>query len=118
MNSQISLAERDTYLSQIEIQILSKRNLLLEKRKTLENTVNQNQFLHGIKNDYQNYHNYIIKQKNDQINAMNILNQYIKDLTLSSKMTEQDIHKSREEQNKILNEMNSIKIDLNNIIRQ
>ena len=36
---ELSLADRDNYLTQIEQQIQSKRNLLLEKRKTLEGSI-------------------------------------------------------------------------------
>jgi hypothetical protein len=113
---EINLADRDNYLTQIENQIQSKRNLLLEKRKTLESTVGQNQFLEGVKNDYQRYHNYIIKQNQDQMRAMNILNQYLGDIMVSGKLTEKDINNTRNEQNNILKEMDKIKGDLDNII--
>ena len=113
---ELSLADRDSYLTQIENQIQSKRNLLIDKRKTLEQTVDKNQFLEGVKNDYQRYHNYIIKQNQDQIRAMNILNQYLDDVIVSGKLTEKDIHNTRHEQSQILSEMDKIKGDLDNII--
>jgi hypothetical protein len=113
---EINLADRDNYLTQIENQIQAKRNLLLEKRKTLESTVGQNQFLEGVKNDYQRYHNYIIKQNQDQMRAMNILNQYLGDIMVSGKLTEKDINNTRHEQNSIIKEMDKIKGDLDEII--
>jgi hypothetical protein len=113
---EINLADRDNYLTQIENQIQAKRNLLLEKRKTLESTVGQNQFLEGVKNDYQRYHNYIIKQNQDQMRAMNILNQYLGDIMVSGKLTEKDINNTRHEQNSIIKEMDKIKVDLDEII--
>lgn len=113
---ELSLADRDSYLTQIENQIQSKRNLLIDKRKTLEQTVDKNQFLEGVKNDYQRYHNYIIKQNQDQIRAMNILNQYLDDVIVSGKLTEKDIHNTRHEQSQILGEMDKIKGELDNII--
>jgi len=113
---EINLADRDNYLTQIENQIQAKRNLLLEKRKTLESTVGQNQFLEGVKNDYQRYHNYIIKQNQDQMRAMNILNQYLGNIMVSGRLTEKDINNTRNEQNNILKEMDKIKGDLDNII--
>jgi len=113
---ELSLADRDSYLTQIENQIQSKRNLLIDKRKTLEQTVDKNKFLEGVKNDYQRYHNYIIKQNQDQIRAMNILNQYLDDVIVSGKLTEKDIHNTRHEQSQILGEMDKIKGELDNII--
>jgi hypothetical protein len=113
---ELNLADRDNYLTQIENQIQAKRNLLLEKRKTLESTVGQNQFLEGVKNDYQRYHNYIIKQNQEQMRAMNILNQYLGDIMVSGKLTEKDIHNTRKEQSSILKEMDQIKNSLDKII--
>jgi hypothetical protein len=115
---ELNLADRDNYLTQIENQIQAKRNLLLEKRKTLESTVGQNQFLEGVKNDYQRYHSYIIKQNQDQIRAMNILNQYLGDIIVSGKLTEKDINNTRREQDSIIKEMDKIKGDLDKIIQQ
>jgi hypothetical protein len=113
---QINLADRDNYLTQIENQIQAKRNLLLEKRNTLEKTIQQNQFLEGVKNDYQKYHSYIINQHQEQMRAMDILNQYLNDIIVSGKMTEKDIHNTRDEQNEIIKEMDKIKKNLDEII--
>jgi hypothetical protein len=113
---EITLAERDNHLTQIENQIQSKRHLLLEKRKTLEGTVGQNQFLEGVKNDYQRYHKYIIKQNQDQIRALSLLNQYLGDIMVSGKLTEKDIHNTRKEQSGILKEMDQIKHSLDKIV--
>ena len=114
---QITLAEKDNYLDQIEAQITSKRTLLLEKRKDLENSIKQNQFLEGIKSDYQTYNNYIVKQKQDQIRAMGILNQYIGDIMVSGKLTDKDIQDTKTEQNLILSEMDKIKNELNEAMK-
>ena len=83
----------------------------------LEQSINQNQFLEGIKNDYQIYNNYIVKQKQDQIRAMNILNQYIGDIMVSGKLTDKDIQDTKAEQNNILSEMGKIKQELNEAMK-
>lgn len=114
---EFTLADRDNYLTQIENQIQAKRNLLLEKRKDLQGSISQNRFLEGVKNDYQKYHNYIIKQNEDQMRAMNILNQYLGDILVSGKLTEKDIHNTRREQRGILKEMDNIKSSLDEIIK-
>jgi len=112
-----SLNERDGYITQIENQIQSKRNLLLENKKILEKTSKQNQFLQGINNDYKKYHTYIVKQKEDQIKSMGLLQQYIDDIIVSGQHTNKDIKKSKEEQQTILNEMSKIKKNLDDIIK-
>jgi hypothetical protein len=113
---EFTLAERDNYLNQIENQIQAKRNLLLEKRRTLEHSIAQNKFLEGVRNDYQKYHNYIVKQNQNQLRAMDILNQYLGDIVVSGKLTEKDIHNTKREQTHILREMDQIKRNLDEII--
>lgn len=115
---QLTLADRDNYLTQIEGQIQAKRKLLLDRRKSLEGAITENRFLEGVKNDYQKYHNYIVKQNHDQMRAMNLLNQYIGDIIVSGKLTEKDIHKTKTEQTEILREMDKIKHNLDEIIQQ
>jgi hypothetical protein len=113
---QLTLAERDRYLYQIEEQINAKRNLLLSKRSYLEKSLKENAFLDGVKNDYQKYRDYIVKEKQDQLRAMNILQQYTQDLMVSTKMTEANIKQTKMDQKGILREMDKIKKELDEII--
>ena len=113
---ELTLAERDNYLVQIEAQIEAKRNLLLGKRKFLENTLMENQFLEGVKNDYHKYYDYIAKQKMDELRAMGILKQYTDDLIMSTQLTEQGIKQTKQDQQDIMNEMTKIKKALDEIV--
>ena len=112
----MSLADRDKYLVQIEEQIQAKRNLLLGKRKFLESTLKQNTFLDGVKNDYDKYYGYIAKKREEELRAMGILKQYTEELMVSTKMTESDIKRTKEDQRLILDEMSKIKSELDKII--
>ena len=111
------LGQRDNYLSQIEQQIKNKRTFLLNKRDKLKHLSKENEFLVNVRNDYQNYHNIILKQKQDQVASMELLNQYISDIMASGKMTEQDIKNQKQERDMILREMDKIKKDLDGLIK-
>lgn len=115
---EFTLAERDNYLIQIEEQIRAKRKLLLDKRRVLKKTVKENRFLQNVKKDYDAYHQYIVKQKQDQIQSMNLLHHYIDDIMVSGKMTEKDIEQSRKEKQSILKEIDTIKHTLDKIIQE
>jgi hypothetical protein len=112
------LGQRDNYLSQIEQQIKNKRNFLLSKRDKLKHLSKENEFLVNVRNDYQNYHDIILKQKKDQIKSMELLNQYISDIMVSGKLTEQDIKNQKQERDMILREMDKIKKDLDGLIKK
>jgi hypothetical protein len=110
------LAKQDEQFLHIEELIEAKRRMLLDKQKKLKFISNQNQFLDVVKDDYSKYYNYISKQKQDQIKALEILNSYIRDLTTSGKLTKHNIDDANFEQNKILREIKSIRKGLDSIM--
>jgi uncharacterized protein YjiK len=113
---QLSLADRDKYLQQIEQQIAAKRKMLIDKRNYLERTLKENAFLEGVKKDYQKYRDYVVKEKQDQLRAMNVLRQYTEDLGVSTKLTEANIKETKRDQKDILREMEKIKMELEEIM--
>ncbi len=94
----------------------AKKQMLIEKQKKLRFISKQNRFLESIKNDYSKYYNYINQQKQDQIKALQYLDEYIKDLTISGKLTKHNIEDAKKEQYKILREVKSIKESLDELV--
>jgi hypothetical protein len=111
-----SLAEKDDQFLNIEQVIEAKRRMLLEKQKKLKLIQKQNHFLDIIKEDYSKYYSYVSKQKQDQIKALEILNNYISDLTTSGKLTKNNINDAGFEQKKIIKEIKSIRKGLDDIM--
>ena len=110
------LVKSDERLLQIEELINAKRKMLLDKQKKMRFIAKQNLFLETVKNDYAKYSNYIAQQKREQIEALDLLNNYIHDLTVSGKLSKHNIEDAKYEQTKILNELKSIKKGLDSII--
>jgi hypothetical protein len=112
----LTLAERDLYLVHIDTLMDEKRKMLLEKQKTLQQTAKENEYLEMVRNDYRKYYNHIVKQKEDQINAMNYLNQYIDEIIVDGKLTDVDLENAKMEQDELIQEMGNIKGKLDEII--
>jgi hypothetical protein len=93
----VPIREMDNQFIQIQELIDAKRRLLVDKQKKLRFISKQNRFLEAVKNDYSKYNNYISEQKRDQIKALQYLDEYIKDLTLSGKLTKHNIEDAKEE---------------------
>ena len=110
------LEKKDNEFMQIQQLIDVKKKFLVEKQKKLNFITKQNCFLEEVKNDYNKYYEYIFKQKEDQIKALNLINEYIHNLTLSGELSIQNIKDAKEERKKILMEMKSIKSSLDSII--
>jgi hypothetical protein len=112
----LTLAERDLYLVHIDTLMDEKRKMLLEKQKTLQQTAKENEYLEMVRNDYRKYYNHIVKQKEDQINAMNYLKQYIDEIMVNGKLTDMDLENAKMEQDELIQEMDNIKSKLDEII--
>ena len=111
-----NVREKDQRFIQLQDLINSKKSMLINKRIKLNSLSKQNRFLETVKNDYDQFYGYIEKQKRDQIQALELLDEYIKELTISGKLTKYNIEDAKEEQHKILNEISSIKKKLHNVI--
>ena len=107
----------DQQLLHIENLIDVKRQMLLDKQKKIRKISKQNEFLDEIRKDYGKYYGYIIQQKKDQMDALDLLNKYIHDLTVSGKLSKNNVEDAKYEQKKILSELRSIKHNLDNIIK-
>ena len=112
----VPIRENDERFIKLQELIDAKRDMLINKQKKLRFISKQNRFLDAVRNDYEHFYGYITQQKKDQIKALQILDEYIKDLTISGKLTKHNIEDAKEEQNKILREVNSIKESLDSII--
>ena len=111
----LTLAERDLYLVHIDTLMDEKRKMLVEKQKTLQQTAKENEYLEMVRNDYRKYYNHIVKQKEDQINAMNYLKQYIDEIMVDGKLTDTDLENAKMEQDELIQEMAHIKNKMDEI---
>ena len=112
----MNLVDKDNQFLQIQNAISQKKIFLLQKQKKINKISKQNKFLEEVKEDYLKYNNYITKQKQEQIMALQMLNNYIEDLSKSDSLSKNNIIDSQNEQKKIMNEIESIKQNLDNII--
>jgi len=112
----VRLVDRDKQFLQIQNLIEVKEKMLHDKQKKIGIITQKNQFLDIVKNDYDKYYSYINQQKQEQIKALEILNNYIKELSATSKLSKYNIEDANFEQQKILDEINLIKESLDNII--
>lgn len=110
------LLNKDIKFMMIQQQLDAKREMLLNKQNTLKKMIKQNKYLNEIKDDYNNYYNFIINQKKQQIQALEMLNTYIHDLRQTGNLTEKNIEDAKYEQKNIKKELNKIKMNLDKLI--
>jgi uncharacterized protein YpmB len=71
---------RDKRINHLETEIKKKKEFLLLKSKELEQDVNNNKYLEGISENYKNFYDTVIKEKQQQHDAMMLLKEYLNDL--------------------------------------
>ena len=113
----LPLNEKDTQLLHLEEQIQLKKAMLHKKQQKIKQISKQNQFLEEIKNDYAKYNNYVYEQKEQQMKALQLLENYINDLTMSGQLSTQNIEDAKQEQRKIVGEIKKIKGNLDLMIK-
>jgi hypothetical protein len=118
----LTLAERDSYLYQIEKQVEAKRKLLLKKKKLLDKKIQKNQFLEAAKEDYNLYLENMIKETMDEYMALKIIADHIdnviEDGIKNGTMTKDDLKNAKKEQKEIVEEMNKIKTLLDTMLKE
>lgn len=112
----ILLTEKEQQFIQLQEVIEAKSRMLIDKQKKIQFISKNNDFLHDVRNDYATYYKYISQQKQDQIRALQLLNEYMNDLAITEKISKHNIEDAKVEQTKIMREINSIKKGLNSII--
>lgn len=115
---QMALAQRDMYLMKINDEIKKRRQLLLEKKKELEQKEKLNEFLSTVRQEYRNYYNHIIHEKQQQYEALRLLKTYLDDLATTEKSMNNKMRNAKYDQRQILQEMDNIRIELDGIVKQ
>lgn len=115
-NLEVDLAKRDKLLGEMEAQLYAKRFMLLQKREALKNSVKQNRFLEDVKRDYDNYHEFLVSQKREQMDVLEYINNYISDITKEGGLNDEKIQETRLQQEWILSELQKIKRELDEIV--
>jgi len=117
MEYQITLGERDLKLQHIEEAIRNKRHLLVTKKKELDKKEQLNHYLVGVNKDYTNYYNYIVKEKQQQYDALMLLKQYMGDLVQTEGLVNDQLRTAKHDQKHILREIDKIKVELDELIQ-
>lgn len=103
-------------IKNIDNQIELKKQILFSKRKFLDQTMKQNEYLKLVRTDYQKYHNELLKSKQMQMDSMNMIKKHLDSLIVEGGLTDEDMKKAEDDQKDILSELEKIRGELNGLI--
>lgn len=114
----INVVENEKKYLQLQQQICAKRKFLSEQEEKMRKIKKENEFLEKVRDDYSKYNYFIKKQREEQINAFNNLNEYLNNLTQKGNLSKNNIRDAKAEQKKILDEIKKINQTLEEIIKE
>ena len=114
----MNLAIRDHKIYQMKAELENRKKMLCAKRKQLADSESENSFLKGVADDYDTYNKHIITQKEQQILFLNMLNQYIDNITNDLQLTDTKLKESKHEQREITKEMTYLKNELDDLVEK
>jgi vacuolar-type H+-ATPase subunit H len=88
----------------------------LDKNKQLKKKEQVNEFLADVGKNYKKYYEYIIKEKQQQLQAMNMLNDYLNELVKSEQLVDKQLNTAKYDQKQILDEIKKIQEELDTIV--
>lgn len=113
-----NLIERDKLLAQIEREIHYKEKFLMNKTTELDKTAKINSFLREVQKDYHTYSNAIIQERKKQMDAMNMLNEYVKEVGKATDSINHQREEVERDQEEIMHVISIIKGDMDKLISE
>jgi hypothetical protein len=112
----VPLGERDLQLLQIETEIKNKKRLLIKKKRDLDKKYKVNNYLSDVKQNYSKYYQHIVKEKQQQYNALLLLEEYMDDLMKTEKLVDDQLRVAKHDQKDIIKEIDKVKDELDELI--
>jgi adenosyl cobinamide kinase/adenosyl cobinamide phosphate guanylyltransferase len=112
------IAERDNEIENLRARIHAKRFMLLQRRKAIDVVAKQNRFLKEVKKDYDKFYKELVKQKNDQVVAIEYLTNYIDNIMKEEGLSAEKINEAKREHKEMLSTIRSIKESLDEILTE
>ena len=112
----MNLALRDQQIFQLKAELENRKRILCAKRQQLKSNMRENDLLREVAKDYDNYNKHIIDQKEKQIVFLKRLNDYIENISVDLKLTDNKLKESKQEQREIMKEISFLKSEINDLV--
>lgn len=107
-----SLADRDLQILKMEELIKNKQKFLIKKKKELDDKCKSNHYLEDVKKSYAVYYDDLVKEKQQQYDAMMLLQQYLTELIKSGDLVNEELRIAKHDEKDVLREIEKIRAEL------
>lgn len=114
----LPIGQRDQYLTKLQQDIKNKKMLLARKRREIKEKAKTNEYLQGIRGDYDRYYNHILHEKQQQYEALLLLREYVKDFAATERRVGEQLRSAKHDEKDIMSEIDKVKQDIDMLIGQ
>jgi|TARA_R110002074_G_C12400501_1_gene654105 hypothetical protein len=112
----MEIANRDKMIDTLRLEIDRVKGGVLNQLQDIGEIQKENEFLTEIMGDYKKYHNALKRQKHREENHLKMLVDYLEKQLMEAGMTESMEKQARFEQNRILKDLDDLKMEMKEII--
>jgi hypothetical protein len=112
----MELAKRDIMINVLKDEITCRKKVLINKVKEIHNVQTENEFLGEVASDYSRYRDYLIKEKQKQYEALQLILNYINNITKDIQTSQHILSESKYQQKMILGEIEMVKREIDELI--
>ena len=114
----MELAKRDIILRELGREIEFRKEKIQKKKQELNKRIAVNQFLSGVASDYQDYNDYIIRQRQQQEESFRMILDYLDRLIKEGNLSEEALQHTKMQNKLIINEIDSIKAEVEKLMAE
>ena len=111
------IAQNDTNIYNMKCILEKKRQLLLYKNREVKELAKQNAFLNNVLSDYEKIKSRILEEKQKQQAAIKIISKHISHISKNMNKDEYYISQLQDDQSYLLEELEKIKMEMNEVMR-
>jgi hypothetical protein len=111
----LRIMNSDEKFMHLQEQIENHEQLQLTNSMNLNALTKENNFLEHVREDYKKFSDIIVKQKRDQVKALEMLDEYISGITKDGSLSKNNVDDAKYEQKRILKELREIRKNLDTI---
>jgi hypothetical protein len=114
---EFDIAQNDTNIYNMKCVLEKKKQLLLYKNREVKELAKQNAFLNNVLSDYEKIKSHILEEKQKQQDAIKIISKHISQLSKNMNKDDYHISELQDDQSVLLEELEKIKMEMNEVMR-
>ena len=114
---EFDIAQNDTNIYNMKCVLEKKKQLLLYKNREVKELAKHNAFLNNVLSDYEKIKSHILEEKQKQQDAIKIISKHISQLSKNMNKGDYHISELQDDQSVLLEELEKIKMEMNEVMR-